>query len=201
MPPPIAKPVTARHGADLDVRPHLAGLHERPRRLHDGERFRQHTRRQPAACARRAPTRSAPRAARATARPPRRRASRSWPACGGVTRSSRPGDIDMSHVRIPSGVFSFATRAAAYDIADDLAERPATAAPRHARFCSRGKQRKHQFGEAVRLFEMRIAGENERIDAERRVLLHARRDLSPDCRPAPCPRRRARDRRPPTDCG
>src|SRR5579863_7812992 len=57
-------------------------------------------------------------------------------------------------------------------VADDLAERsrqrPVLAAPLSSR-----QEREHELGEAIRLFEMRIAGEDERLDPEVRVLAHA----------------------------
>src|SRR3954453_8660728 len=54
------------------------------------------------------------------------------------------------------------------DIGDDLAERPGI--PRLAEIVSGGRfqrqQREHELGEAVAFLEMRIAGQDEPIDAE-----------------------------------
>src|SRR5579864_7661750 len=61
-------------------------------------------------------------------------------------------------------------------VADDLAERPRQRAVRRLAATVR-QQRKHQLGEAIRLFEMRIARQDERVDAEPGVFLHACGDL------------------------
>ena len=63
------------------------------------------------------------------------------------------------------------------------------------------QQREHQLGEAVGFLQVRIARQDEGVDAEPHVLLHARGHLSRDRRPAPCRRRRAPGRRPPTGWG
>jgi hypothetical protein len=60
------------------------------------------------------------------------------------------------------------------------------------------EQREHQLREAVRLFQVRIAGQDERLDAEVLVLAHARGHRLRDRPPAPCRRRRAPGPRRPT---
>ena len=65
---------------------------------------------------------------------------------------------------------------AARSVGDDLAERPGQRCGPAAFAQLARQQRKHQFGEAVGLFQVRIAGENEGVEPELRVFLDARRD-------------------------
>ena len=80
-----------------------------------------------------------------------------------------------------------------------LAERPGVDPERRAvRGVRQRQQREHQLGEAVGFLEVRVAGEDEGVDAERRVLLACARRPVSGRRPAPCRRRRAPGRRRPT---
>ena len=63
------------------------------------------------------------------------------------------------------------------------------------------QEREHQLGEAVALLEMRVAGQDEGVDARAPCTPSSAPRPSRGRRPAPCRRRRAPGRRRPTDWG
>src|SRR5580698_912538 len=92
-------------------------------------------------------------------------------------------DRGGAHRHGPSSIFGavgrrsgFAWRAWQIGCTDDLAEGTGKR-PRYALFLSSWQQREYQLGEAVRLFEVRIAREDEGLDTEFRILFHQVRHL------------------------
>src|SRR3954468_22534792 len=101
----------------------------------------------------------------------------STPASGSALAAIRKSLRFMTSSPKRSGLASAPERRG--DVGNDFSERPGVAGP--AEIVAGGRfqrqQREHQFGEAVAFLEMRIAREDEAIDAERDVFLHEARDL------------------------